>query len=299
MLQTRGFAAAVLDALTSHICVVDKNGKIIAVNQAWRNFRAANSLPPYRSDVGEDYLKVCQNAEGPGSQEAEGFAFGMQSVLVGDAQLFQMEYPCHSPTSFRWFLGRVTPLDVEQGGAVISHENITARKELEIDLARFAATDTLTGLPNRRYFLEFANKEIAHKRRFGTPASVMMIDLDHFKAVNDTFGHAIGDTVLRSISRACAETIRQIDLFARFGGEEFVALISGATLEDALIVAEKLRSRVLETLIPNGESSIGLTASIGVTEISFDDADIGVALGRADAALYAAKHAGRNCVKAF
>ena len=299
MLQSKGFAAAVIDALASHICVVDKYGEIIATNQAWRNFRVANSLAPYPSDIGEDYLRVCQTAAGPGSDEAEEFALGMQSVLVGDVELFQMEYPCHSPTSFRWFLGRVTPLLVEQGGAVISHENITDRKVLEIDLARFAATDSLTGLPNRRYFLDFANKEIARVRRFGTPASVLMIDLDHFKAVNDTFGHAIGDTVLRSIGKACAETIRPNDLFARFGGEEFVALISGSNLADALVVGEKLRRRVLETLVPNGENSIGLTASIGVTEIASDDADIGVALGRADAALYAAKHAGRNCVKAL
>ncbi len=297
MLQSKEFAAAVIDALSAHICVLDKNGAIIAINRAWQDFRTENSPNPRRSDVGVDYLKICQDASGPGSEEAGEFALGVQSVLLSGRELFQMEYPCHSPTHFRWFLGRVTPLHVEGGGAVVSHDNITERKVLEIELARFAATDTLTGLPNRRYFLEFATKELARTKRFGTPAAVIIMDLDHFKAVNDTFGHVAGDNVLRRVSEACSTILRQGDVLARFGGEEFVALIPGSSLADALIVAERLRGCVLETLVPNGDDSISLTASIGVTEIIAGDKDIEAALRRADTALYAAKHAGRDCVK--
>ncbi|MBA3448079.1 MAG: PAS domain-containing protein [Pseudaminobacter sp.] len=110
ILETKGFAAAVIDSLLSQLCVVDRDGVIIAVNRAWLSFKRENSSGPLRSDVGTHYLKVCRNASGLGSEEGMPFAAGLRSVLSGKAELFEMEYPCHSPTENRWFLGRVTPL---------------------------------------------------------------------------------------------------------------------------------------------------------------------------------------------
>jgi diguanylate cyclase (GGDEF)-like protein len=209
--------------------------------------------------------------------------------------LFELEYPCHSPTESRWFLGRVTPIGVEQGGAVVSHLNITARKLMEFELAKLASTDHLTGLPNRRYFLEAASRELERVRRFGGLASVVMIDLDHFKALNDTYGHAAGDEALRSVTRACR--LRDTDVLARWGGEEFVALLPGTDEEGALIVAEKLRCAVSDEPIEVGSTNITVTASLGVAQVWSHDKAIDEALGRADRALYTAKKAGRNRVK--
>jgi diguanylate cyclase (GGDEF)-like protein len=293
-LEMTGFAAAVIDALSSHICVTDRHGVIIAVNRAWRRFGEENS-GSCRSDVGAHYLRVCHTSSGPGADEAHDFALGVRAVLMGESDLFQHEYPCHSPTESRWFLGRVTPLGVEQGGAVISHLNITDRKLTEFELAKLASTDPLTGLPNRRYFLEAASREVERVRRFGRLASVVMIDLDHFKTLNDTYGHAAGDEALRSVTRVCR--LRDIDVFARWGGEEFVAILPGTDEEGAFIVAEKLRCAVSGARVEVGSNHIDVTASLGVAQVWAHDKAIEEALGRADDALYDAKKAGRNCVR--
>ena len=131
VLERKGFAAAVIDALASHICVIDSEGVIVAVNRAWTAFAAENSESHNRHGVGICYLQVCERATGPGSDEAGPFELGVRSVLEGRSDLFQMEYPCHSPTENRWFLGRVTPLRAKPHGAVISHLDITDRKRVE------------------------------------------------------------------------------------------------------------------------------------------------------------------------
>jgi diguanylate cyclase (GGDEF)-like protein len=293
-LEATGFAAAVIDALASHICVTDREGVIIAVNRAWRKFGEENAGGSCGSDVGAHYLRICQGSHGPGSDEADDFALGVRTVLDGHSELFELEYPCHSPTESRWFLGRVTPLGIEQGGAVISHLNITARTLMEFELAKLSSTDPLTGLPNRRYFLEVARREVERVRRFGGLASVVMIDLDHFKTLNDTYGHATGDEALRSVARACR--LRDIDVLARWGGEEFVAILPGTDQEGAFIVAERLRSAVSEAEVEVGSTNVTVTASFGVTQVWPHDKAIDEALARADGALYDAKKAGRNRV---
>ncbi|MDH6203494.1 diguanylate cyclase (GGDEF)-like protein [Rhizobium leguminosarum] len=294
--QKKGFANAVINALSSNICVLDRNARIIAVNLAWQSFGAENS---HRrgSDIGSNYLSICQNSSGAGSEEAEEFAAGVRAVLGGGTSLFQKEYPCPSPTASRWFLGRVTPLDLSEGGAVVSHENITGRRLLENELEKLAATDPLTGLPNRRYFFNMANVEFEKVRRFDAQASIIMMDVDAFKAVNDTHGHAGGDEVLRSTSRRCREMMRESDVFARFGGEEFVVLLPHTTAEAAAVVAELLRRTTSENPVQVGENQIYVTASFGVSEILTDDVSIDAGLARADKALYEAKRSGRNCVR--
>jgi diguanylate cyclase (GGDEF)-like protein len=296
ILHSKGFAVAVIDALSSHICVVDRYGVITAVNRAWRNFREQNAGNACSTDIGAHYLETCKRAEGPGSEEADAFAEGVQSVLAGGSELFGLEYPCHSATKARWFLGRATPLAIAKGGAVISHIDITDRKLMEFELSRLAATDSLTGLPNRRYFIETANREVERVRRFGTSTSVVMIDLDHFKSVNDTYGHAMGDQALCSFAQTCKKSLRPTDLLARLGGEEFAVLLPGAGAESGVGVAEMLRRSVAETAIEGSHGSINVTSSSGVTEILRSDRSIDDALRRADLALYAAKRAGRNCV---
>jgi diguanylate cyclase (GGDEF)-like protein len=290
--------ASVLDALTSQICVIDRGGRIVAVNRSWRKFGAENDAQPSRSGIGTDYVEICRGARGPGADQADDFAKGIRAVLEGKTDLFQLEYPCHSPAKSRWFLGRVTPLD-GRDGAVISHLDITDRKLLEFELARLASTDPLTALPNRRHFLDVANREVERMRRFLVPATVIMIDLDHFKDVNDTYGHATGDEVLRSACRILKQSLREIDVLARLGGEELVVMLPETNAEGALSAAEKLRGSLSNGTIFSGHNEIKITASFGVAQVRSDDQSVEDVLDRADSALYEAKHSGRNCVRVF
>lgn len=291
-----GFAAAVLNALTSNICVINRDGIIVAVNQAWLKFSEENSGGARRSDIGTNYLEICRTATGHGSEGAYEFARGLEMVLARTTEKFELEYPCDSPTEPRWFLARATPLEHEQGGVVISHANVTDSKRLVFDLAKLAATDPLTGVPNRRHFVDVAAAELERTKRFGTSTSILMIDLDHFKSVNDTYGHATGDEALRSAAKACKSAVRKADLLARMGGEEFAALLPGTDMTSALAVAEKLRRAVASIAVCVEQNTCWLTTSIGVSQVSPDDKTIEEALSRADGALYRAKRSGRNCV---
>lgn len=299
MREDRRLTGAVLDALTSQICILDTAGTIQFVNRAWREFALENGGSPLHDDIGCSYLDVCRVAAGPASEEARAFERGVRDVLEGRSDLFEMEYPCHSPTENRWFLGIVTPLKSELRGAVVLHANITDRKRVEIQLAKLAATDSLTSLPNRRFFLEFANREVRRAQQFGVPASVVMIDIDHFKSINDTYGHATGDEVLRRVAKAFSASIRKSDVIARLGGEEFAILLPGAGEAEARRLSEKLCLDLSESEISIGDNGLRVTASFGVAELSARDATIAASLKRADAALYAAKRAGRNKVMTF
>ncbi|MFM9858029.1 diguanylate cyclase [Pseudoxanthobacter sp. M-2] len=296
-----GFAVAVIDALTSHICVVDRDGVIVAVNQTWKDFTAANSNGKTIDHIGVSYLDVCRSSTGLAALEAPEFLKGLRAVLRGDDELFQIEYPCHSPTELRWFLARVSPLRRRDSpvteGAVVSHMNITDRKLVELDVARLAATDALTGIPNRRFFDEFSAIEFSRVQRFGEPLSVLMIDLDHFKVINDENGHPAGDEVLRKVAMVGFHVLRACDALARIGGEEFVCLLPGTDAAGARVAAEKLRLEIEQLSIKVGQDTLSVTASIGVGAVCPGDTSISDAMRRADEALYLAKSAGRNCVR--
>jgi diguanylate cyclase (GGDEF)-like protein len=295
---------AALDALATNICVLDPDGAIVAVNQAWKHFASTNSGDRDGDYIGINYLNVCRNSVGPASDEAPAFLQGLHTVLNGEQEQFQMEYPCHSPTELRWFLGcanrlhRVSSLTGNENiGAVVSHLNITDRKLVEIEYARLAATDPLTGIPNRRFFEDIAKIELERFLRFGEPSSLLMVDLDKFKGINDTYGHAAGDEVLRSVASLARTAFRSCDLFARLGGEEFVCLLPGTDEPGAMEAAEKLRQAIERLQIKSGSAPISVTASIGVTVLIETDATIECAILRADEALYRAKNGGRNCIK--
>ncbi len=188
--------------------------------------------------------------------------------------------------------------DDEVIGSVVVFKDITERKQAEEELQKLAITDPLTGLPNRRHFLQIAEKETAWSLRYKHPLSVVVMDLDHFKAVNDTHGHAKGDEVLVEIARICHNAVRGSDIFARFGGEEFAALLPMTTLSQSEALGHRLRHLVAGAAVKSAEGMIRLTASFGVAQFIAEDESIERTLERADKALYEAKGAGRNRVRA-
>lgn len=167
-------------------------------------------------------------------------------------------------------------------------------RQLRLHLDRLAHTDELTRLPNRRHVLERARAECERARRHDTPLSVAVIDLDHFKQINDRHGHAAGDAVLRAFAELCRRELRQHDVIGRIGGEEFFAFFPHTTLADAGLVVERLREQTLAMKWPQLPGLSRVSISVGMTQLRSDDADILVTLARADRALYAAKESGRD-----
>ncbi len=188
----------------------------------------------------------------------------------------------------------MVPVDMSDGTVVIGiARDVSERKREEERILVLATTDTLTGLANRREFSSVLTREVERSRRFGSPLSVIMCDIDHFKRVNDTFGHDVGDLVLRGVSELVTRNTRSLDVAARWGGEEFMILLPQTGLDAAGIVAEKLRAVVAGHRF---EKAGRVTLSFGVTGYTRSE-DVEAMLKRADQALYAAKRNGRNRVE--
>lgn len=195
----------------------------------------------------------------------------------------------------RWLLAieHRTP----SGYIVGNRIDITQRKRLESELRELATTDSLTGLPNRRHFLSRLDEELERVRRMTTQqACVMMLDLDHFKRINDTHGHSVGDKVLQLFANIMREQLRISDTSGRLGGEEFAIVLPGTSLQSAKSFAERLGQKLAELPIPVADQSIYVTVSIGITAIKPNDTSSDAVLMRADGALYQAKERGRNRV---
>lgn len=174
---------------------------------------------------------------------------------------------------------------------------IEERRRLEEILTHQASTDPLTGLCNRRHFAQRASEEMRRARRSGAALSVLYMDLDHFKTINDRFGHGFGDQVLINVAKACHAALREEDVLARLGGEEFGALLPGLDRTAGVQVAERLLGVVRGlTLRTESGDDVRVALSIGVTEIDADDADMLSGFDRADRALYRAKTLGRDRV---
>ena len=159
-----------------------------------------------------------------------------------------------------------------------------------------ARTDELTGLNNLRAFREQADTMFTATRRHGLPLCALLVDIDHFKQINDTHGHAAGDRVLQAVAQGLKKALREADLCGRLGGEEFAVLLAGTDLHAALQVAEKLRLAVQALVVAINDAVLHVTISVGVAEADAACADITTLLAQADAAMYHAKANGRNRV---
>lgn len=176
-------------------------------------------------------------------------------------------------------------------------ESQTKLEESAEELHRLATTDSLTGAMNRRHFFEQTKKEVYRAERYDRAVALAAFDIDHFKRINDTYGHAAGDECLIKFVDMINDNIRESDIFARFGGEEFVLVLPETEISDALQLCERLRMSVAELVVNHADSDITFTVSVGVTGIEPGELDFDRPLARADAALYAAKRDGRNAVQ--
>ncbi|WP_255511795.1 YihY family inner membrane protein [Mitsuaria sp. TWR114] len=199
-----------------------------------------------------------------------------------------------------WMLLSMVPVVYDGEPSVLSTlVDFTDRKRLELELQRLATTDALTGAANRRCFLDHAEAEVARSRRYGLEMALVMMDVDHFKRINDTLGHARGDAALCRLVQLCAQVVRKQDLLGRLGGEEFALLLPQTSLEHAMQLVERLRHHIETSgmALQPGLPPASLTASFGVTALRPEDLRVDELLGRADQALYRAKDGGRNRVE--
>lgn len=227
----------------------------------------------------------------------------MRETLIESAssgEPWVCEYRVCLNNTTRWMLNRAIPQHLTNGG-VLWHGlsiDISLLKETEQSLRELAVTDGLTQWYNRRHFMQVGEKMFDQARRQQNRLSLLMFDLDHFKVVNDTYGHAKGDEVLQIITQAVSKRVRSADLAARIGGEEFVVLLDGTNLHDARQLAEDLRKQIEKIKFDGGEKGIfQVTCSFGVTMLHPTDTALDQLLKRSDEALYQAKANGRNRVE--
>ena len=183
----------------------------------------------------------------------------------------------------------------------VTHVSIVQREREEAvaKLQEYADRDGLTGIANRRFFEARLRDEYTRWQRYGGDMSVLLFDLDHFKKINDQFGHGVGDTVLREMAQRVAQVVRVQDTFGRFGGEEFALLLPCTPLEDAMLVAEKIRHTIGDAPVDVQGVSVPVTASVGGAAARVGVPNYDVLINEADAALYSAKRQGRNRSVAF
>lgn len=184
----------------------------------------------------------------------------------------------------------------EEWYAVGSLRDITERKQADAQLHRMAETDGLTGIYNRRHFLHLAELELERVTRHQHNLAFLMIDVDRFKSINDTYGHSVGDKVLQRLTQVMRESLRKIDIFGRLGGEEFAVLMPQTDEQQARHAAERLREAVQQSRVVIAQGEVTFTVSIGIQALSTEADTLDLLMKRADEALYQAKEGGRNQV---
>jgi diguanylate cyclase (GGDEF)-like protein/PAS domain S-box-containing protein len=284
---------SVLDSVKEYaICTTDTTGRITSWN------RAAERLDYYRSDevLGQPIDLLAPERGVSGSLFKKRF----ELALRDGGHEFEA-WRVRKDGSRYWAQCSITKLhkkdDLTSLGFSVVTRDTTASRRSEDNLRLLATTDSLTGALNRRAFFESAKREQARCHRTGENFALIMLDIDHFKAVNDTYGHEAGDVALQRVVSEARSAIRSNDLIARVGGEEFALILTAASgSEIGFATAERLRQQIEGMIIPLGEAQLSITASIGLSLAAGKAIDVDAMLRAADGALYEAKRSGRNRV---
>jgi diguanylate cyclase (GGDEF)-like protein/PAS domain S-box-containing protein len=267
--------------INSGILVLNTTGRVVEINpyaESLIHSKSGNAIGKALNIVLKDWpqLNYSPNLEGQVEQEI--------SLDHKDGK--------------KYFLVQISPIHNQRNvliGHIIVLVDITERKFAEMELARLARTDVLTGVTNRRYFFELAETEYQRFLRYQHALTIILFDIDHFKQVNDTYGHHAGDYVLKHFASQSQSLLRTSDVFARYGGEEFIALLMESTQESALETAERIRQEIQSLQINFEGTPIPITTSIGLA-FAQPDAKLEKLIDMADKALYQSKQNGRNKV---
>ncbi len=280
---------AALEAAANAIAITDKHGTLQWVNRAWVTLTGYSK----EESIGQN-VRIIKS----GKHDQAFYRKMWQTILAGEVWRGELVNR-RKDGSLYYEEETITPVLDDQGNVthfIAIKLDITERKEAESSLERLARTDALTGINNRRHLFELAVHEFEVARRYGHPLSVIMLDLDHFKDVNDTFGHAVGDQILQSVTQVARSQLRDVDLIGRYGGEEFVIILPVTSARQSSLVAERIRGGVESLRIETDKGPASVTLSLGIAEMFHapQDGSVDDMIRRADEALYAAKKAGRN-----
>jgi diguanylate cyclase (GGDEF)-like protein/PAS domain S-box-containing protein len=284
------FQQAVFDATSAHIAVLDHSGVIVQTNAAWHNFVSALGFPEC---VGRKYLAVLADLFVVEKAALEPMAQGLAAVASGDIPDFRVPEPLQCQCRKFWFSAKITPVRDQAQRMVATHEDVTVLKQAELASVARANVDGLTGALSRQHFMHLADQEMARAKRYQLPLVVLMLDLDHFKNVNDSYGHPAGDAVLRSLVDTVKGVLRESDVVGRIGGEEFAVLLPNTTQEGGRALADRIIDAVRARPVAFEAQQLDYTVSIGATSLGHQ-ASFGELLAECDVALYRAKRRGRD-----
>jgi len=291
-----------INAIPDATLVCDLSGSILCANLA------AHELLRYPDQAINGIMiedLVPERYRHSHKDKRESFMLTAESRRMGEMKYFPTRCFDGHEVMTEISIGYLNPTGNEEPLLVVTLINRTEQVNHEAELRRLANTDSLTGLCNRRHFYELAEKETSRSIRQHKPLTVITFDLDHFKSINDTYGHAVGDELLMHIGALCRAQLRDIDIVGRMGGEEFAAVLPDTDATNGLAVAERLRQSIMNLQISSGDNgTIAATASFGM--VAFNESGMEVdakslekLLRLADKALYQAKETGRNrtCVE--
>jgi diguanylate cyclase (GGDEF)-like protein len=287
------------NALPDPIFIIDKNGKYLdLIGSQKKNLyhspdffigKNLHSLLP--ADLANIFLETISDA------------IETESLKVLEYQLGPEDFKGITADAIKdkqWFEGRVYPVKDqadEISSVVWMAINITRRKNLEKKLKNLAEKDPATGAFNRRHFMQIFEQSHSIAKRYKTPLSIMVLDIDNFKSINDSFGHEAGDTVLKTITGYCQLSLRESDLFARLGGEEFIVMLPNTPTIGAAIIGERIRDGVHNIPVTLANQTVNCSISIGISQVKESDKSHNDVISRADTALCQAKDMGKNRVE--
>ncbi|MGA8615413.1 MAG: diguanylate cyclase [Xanthobacteraceae bacterium] len=286
---------AIVDDLNYGIVVLDHERRVQFMNRAFRRFWR---VPDQQTHDQQTFLKLMYHGRGTTAYAVSADKLGeyvakqLDLIRTGEERPLTIRLSSGAAIQFRC---KALP----DGGRLLTYGNVSELTEEAEALERLACSDGLTGLNNRRHFLVLASNEWARFQRYKRPLTLLMSDIDKFKSVNDTYGHDVGDEVIKAVAGVLQAGKRTTDIVGRLGGEEFAMVLPEATLDNAVLAAERFRQLVANRVISAGDQRVPVTISLGVAGCDEQTSGIEELLKQADLALYEAKHTGRNRVCRF